>query len=242
MLTEIANVWLLLAVHVVLALSSAGHALLYKRDPRAALGWIAVCFAYPVIGPLLYYLLGINRLRTRAHRLKGAPLKRLKISQERPEHISTVGHVILPARITAQTELTSLARVSAAVTSRPLVENNCIQPFFDGESAYQVMLNAIAQAKYSVCLASYIFETNRTGQSFINELAAARERGVDVRVLLDGIGELYSIPPASRLLKNGESMLRVFCHLASSHLRYTLIYVTIVNYWWLTIILALPVG
>ena len=68
---------LLLTLHAVLAPLSAGHALLHKRDPRAALGWIAVSFAYPLVGPILYYLFGINRLQTRAHLLKGAPQKRL---------------------------------------------------------------------------------------------------------------------------------------------------------------------
>ena len=48
---------------------------------------------------------------------------------------------------------------------------------------------------------SYIFETNHSGQAFINALAKARARGVEVRVLLDGIGELYSFPRAGQLLK-----------------------------------------
>ena len=37
---ELNNAWILLIVHSVLAAASAGHALLYKKDPGAALGWI----------------------------------------------------------------------------------------------------------------------------------------------------------------------------------------------------------
>lgn len=195
------SAWILLTVHVLLAVVSAGHALLYKRDPRAALGWIAVCLAYPIVGPLLYYLFGINRLQTRAHHLKGASPRRLKIGYERPDNVSRVSEDTgLPA-LSAQPELAALARSSAAVTHRPLVDNNALQAFFGGDSAYAAMLNAIAQARQSVCLASYIFDTNRTGRAFIESLAAARARGVEVRVLLDGIGELYSFPRAGRLLK-----------------------------------------
>lgn len=198
---ELNTTWTLLALHGVLAVMSAGHALLYKRDPRAALGWIAVSLAYPIAGPLLYYLFGINRLRTRAHQLKGAPSRRLKISYERPDNVNTASEEPrLPALIT-RPELAALARLSAAVTHRSLVDTNALQPFFDGEGAYAAMLDAIAQARHSVCLASYIFETNRSGHAFINALAAARVRGVEVRVLLDGIGELYSLPRAGTLLK-----------------------------------------
>jgi len=195
------SAWILLGVHVVLAVTSAGHALLYKKDPRAALGWIAVCLAYPLVGPLMYYLFGINRLRTRAHALKGEPVKRLKLGYERSDNISSYIKQPLPARLAGQPQLAALARSSAAVTHRPLLEKNLLQPFFDGDSAYAAMLEAIAKARRSVCLASYIFETNHSGHAFINALAAARARGVEVRVLLDGIGELYSLPRASRLLK-----------------------------------------
>lgn len=197
---ELNYAWVLLAVHTVLAVASAGHALLYKKDPRAALGWIAVSFAYPIIGPLLYYLFGINRLRTRAHHLKGAPLRRLNIAYERADSVNTsIDDTSLPA-LASQPALVMLARSSAAVTHRPLVDNNTLRPFFDGDSAYAAMLDAIALAKHSVCLASYIFETNHSGHTFIDALAAARARGVAVRVLLDGIGELYSFPRAGRLL------------------------------------------
>lgn len=192
---------LLITLHAVLALLSAGHALLHKRDPRAALGWIAVSLAYPLVGPLLYYLFGINRLQTRAHLLKGAPVKRLKVDQGESDELSTDSEEPLPAVLIARPELAVMAAASTAVTHRPLVENNSLLPFFDGESAYAAMLKAITEARHSVCLASYIFATDTTGRKFITALNEARLRGVEVRVLLDGIGEFYNFPRAGRLLK-----------------------------------------
>jgi len=89
------------------------------------------------------------------------------------------------------------------------VEHNQLQAFHTGEQAYAAMIAAINEARYSVCLASYIFETNVSGRAFIAALAAARERGVEVRVLLDGIDELYSLPRAGSLLrKKGISVAR----------------------------------
>jgi len=61
--------WALIALWIVTAVGSAGHALLNKRDPRAALGWIAVSLTLPVAGPLLYFFFGVNRIRTRAKTL-----------------------------------------------------------------------------------------------------------------------------------------------------------------------------
>ena len=48
--------WILLIIHVLLAITAAGHALLFKRDSKAALGWIAVCLLFPLLGPFLYFL------------------------------------------------------------------------------------------------------------------------------------------------------------------------------------------
>jgi len=44
------------------SIAAAAHALLSKREPRAALGWIAVCLTFPLAGPLLYFVFGINLL------------------------------------------------------------------------------------------------------------------------------------------------------------------------------------
>lgn len=71
----------------------------------------------------------------------------------------------------------------------------------NGEEAYPAMLDAIAGASARVDLSTYIFETNRTGRRFIDALSQAVRRGVDVRVLIDGIGEWYSVPRAGALLK-----------------------------------------
>ena len=35
--------WVLVALSLLFSAGTALHALLYKRDPRASLGWIAVC-------------------------------------------------------------------------------------------------------------------------------------------------------------------------------------------------------
>jgi len=56
-------------VGLVAAITASGHALLYKRRPQSAFGWIALCFSLPLAGPLLYYFFGINRIKTRARKL-----------------------------------------------------------------------------------------------------------------------------------------------------------------------------
>src|SRR5690606_28904610 len=83
----------------------------------------------------------------------------------------------------------------------PLVDGTRVGPLRNGEEAYPAMRAAIRGAEHSVRLSTYIFGTRGVGGEFIDALADARKRGVDVRVLLDGIGELYSWPRAGLELR-----------------------------------------
>jgi len=170
--------WLLLGAVALIATAAALHALLYKREPSAAFGWIAVCLLFPLIGPVLYYMLGVNRIRIRARALRA----------EQPPLTPGANEPPVPLEFAPQ------ALISEAVTGLALTGGNTVEVLRDGEEAYPVMLEAIKGAQHTVFLSTYIFESNRTGLRFAKALGAAVARGVDVRVLLDGAGEWYSVP------------------------------------------------
>lgn len=176
---------LLLAVHVACAVVATGHALLTKPDPRSAFSWIVLCWVFPLAGPLLYLFFGINRVRARARMLRD------RLPTIRDPHLGAPGD-----DFAAQ-----LSRIGDAVTQWSRLPGNTVLPLENGENAFPPMLAAIRTARRSVWLATYIFETDPVGRGFIEALAAASARGVEVRVLVDGIGELYSWPHAVHLLR-----------------------------------------
>ena len=49
--------------HVLGGALATCHTLLNKRDTRAAIIWISVIWTLPIVGPLLYLALGVNRIR-----------------------------------------------------------------------------------------------------------------------------------------------------------------------------------
>ena len=107
----------IICVHVVIAVAAAMHALLNKRDPRSAWGWIAVCWLFPFAGPLLYYLFGINRVETLARRLLGL---------QRPTDILH-GKLTLPATGHGDaTGIRELVRLGEALTGLPLTDRKSV--------------------------------------------------------------------------------------------------------------------
>lgn len=189
--------WVLLVVQTLLGLGAAWHALLNKRDSRSALGWMAVALALPIAGPLAYVLFGINRVRARARR------------RSRLSPAAGAAPCGPDDSCIAVSELSDLARAGAVITGMPLRPGNRIAALRNGEQVYPAMLEAIAAAVVSIDLSTYIFENNATGHRFVDALVAARQRGVRVRVLLDGMGEWYS-PGAHRLLRRGGLEVKSF--------------------------------
>src|SRR5699024_3634019 len=180
--------WLMLVAIEVSALAAALHALLHKSQPSAAFGWIGVSLLFPPLGPLLYYMFGINRVHVAARRLERQ--SRHGLGAHRPGAHARLRYyrgLIKDARL-------GLAAAGDRLSAWPLVAGNSMDVLHNGEKAYPRMLEDIERAESFIYLCTYIFETNHVGRRFINALGRAAERGVDVRVLIDGIGEYYAWP------------------------------------------------
>lgn len=207
---------LLLAVlAVVLSVLASGHAILHKRDSRAAIAWVGLIWLVPFGGAALYSIFGINRLRRRAVSLRGN-LARFRAHSAGPHCAAQEVHLRLPAHAK---HLDKLAQVVEQVVERPLVTGNTVEPLVNGDEAYPAMLEAIARAKRSVSLLTYIFDRDEAGLAFARTLGEAARRGVEVRVLIDATGTRYSWPSILRALRREKVRHAQFLpYFALSHL------------------------
>ena len=181
----------------LVVIGSAVHALLNKRDPRSQLGWIILCLFFPLIGVLAYWSIGVNRIRTRARRWQSEG--RFEVEREPQMHKAAAK---LAAHHPEMAEnMVALLSTSMRVTKRPLLGGNLVEPLYNGEQAFPAMIEAIDRAERYVYLCTYLFETDPSGREVVDALVRAGERGVDVRVLIDAIGERYSRPRVTRLLR-----------------------------------------
>lgn len=179
-------IWLLPLVLLVIALITAGHALLNKRDPKSAFGWIALCIILPLGGPVLYFLFGINRVRQRAQKDYDSKLNR--------DALTTISDP-------PGTTFRPLSTVGESLTDKGLSACTRLDMLENGEQLYPAMIQAINAAQNRILLASYIFDHNSSGLQIADALAAAVNRGVEVKVIIDGLGELMSLPRIGSALK-----------------------------------------
>ncbi len=181
--------YLLAGLYIAMSMSVTVHAVLWKRDSRAVIGWIGIAWLSPFIGSMAYYLFGINRIQRRAVQLtvKKAwrPVSKIELTAEEETQKEFLRN---------NERANSMIKLSRQLSDRYLMPGNSVKPLLNGDEAYPAMLAAIARARKSISLISYIFDNDASGLLFVDALAAAKARGVEVRVLLDGVGASYSRP------------------------------------------------
>jgi cardiolipin synthase A/B len=188
----------ILSIDGVLAIGVTVHILLRKREVASAVGWIGLVWFAPILGAVTYLMFGVNRVRRRARRL-------------RPQDDEQDRRAGRPSPEVGE-NLASLGRGIGHITGRRLLPGTAVQVYQNGDEAYPPMLAAIASAKASVGLSSYIFRDDLWGGRFMDALVAAKARGVAVRVLIDGIGGDWLRSPAyHRLRRDGVTAAR-FMH------------------------------
>jgi len=204
----IGGAWGVVAVTLTVLLSviASAHAVLYKRDSRAAVGWVGLIWLAPIVGPVLYVLLGVNRIKRLAteQRAQHPLLRSGEFPTAQPRRRTSVA---LPSPVR---HLHTLAELVDRVAARPLTSGNAVRPLLNGDEAYPAMLEAIDAATRSIALSTYIFDNDHAGQLFLDALERAVRRRVEVRVLIDGVGARYSRPSIVKELRERNVPVALF--------------------------------
>jgi len=196
--------WPLILAAASLAVSVAAsiHILLHRHDPRGSLGWLGLIWLVPVGGALLYILFGINRIERRAR------LLRARAGQGELPTRKAADDTALPAGLHWRELRTLMDRIN----DTPLLAGNRVDALRNGEECYPAMLEAIESARRSVALSSFILGNDHWGRQFVDALMRAVDRGVQVRVLIDGAGQYYTFPPIGCRLRRRGVPYQLFIH------------------------------
>ena len=90
----------------------------------------------------------------------------------------------------------------------PFVDGNTVMVLNNGDRFYPAMLRDIELAEHSITIEAYIYWAGEIGLAFARALAAAAERGVRVKLLLDAVGSQSIGNEIEKILEDGG------CHLA----------------------------
>ncbi|WP_164232661.1 cardiolipin synthase [Microbacterium hydrocarbonoxydans] len=148
-----------------------------NRRPTAAMAWLLAIFFIPLVGVLLFLLIGNPRL-PRARRRKQDQINAYIADTSEHLHFGTL-------RPHAPSWFPPLVEMNHRLGALPLSGDNGAHLISDYQRSLDEMADAIRQATEYVHVEFYILQSDAATDNFFRAMEEATARGVEVRVLLD---------------------------------------------------------
>ncbi|HVP09676.1 MAG TPA: cardiolipin synthase [Phycisphaerae bacterium] len=180
-------VWTILSIaNYVVVILLIEHIVRTRRDPRGALVWILTLILLPVLGLVLYLLVGqapiMRKVRRRRRRLR-------KIQRALSQQTAVLAQAYDAREKEAiQGPQRDLIHVAARVSDAVVTRGNNVAIYHDAERAFLALSLAIQEARAHVHMEYYIFAEDDTGLALRDLLVRKAREGAEVRVLLDAVG------------------------------------------------------
>ena len=157
----------LITVTGLLVYVVASHALQQRRHPSAAIGWVLFMLLLPYAALPLYLLFGTRKL-------------------------TRIGRSDADARTVPRSADGSAwpAEVAAALGQPYPATYRALCIHADGAESLRALLELIDGARHTLDVCSFMLGRDTVGEAVISHLAAKARSGVQVRLLLDGVGRM----------------------------------------------------
>ncbi|MGC7873816.1 cardiolipin synthase [Desulfosporosinus sp. SYSU MS00001] len=157
---------------------------LENRDPTKTIIWLLILGALPILGALIYLMLGRlvrkHQLSHHTQLLQGPTEEILMERQAKQAEDDDDQTTNIPIN-------RKLANILMNDASAPITFNNRSQVLTNGIDTFKAIFDAIEGAKNHIHLEFFIFHNDSIGRDFLNLLMRKVSEGVKVRVLVDGL-------------------------------------------------------
>jgi cardiolipin synthase len=152
-----------------------------NRKPSSATAWLLAIFFIPLIGLPLFFLLGNSVLSK----------PRTKQQNEITKHFQGIFNDMNDNYMSLPDEsFASSAKLNYNLTKLPVVTATSYELIDQYDKFFKKLIEEVKKAKTSIWLEFYIMSYDKATAELLGELALARDRGVEVRVIYDHLGSL----------------------------------------------------
>jgi len=148
------------------------HILTQRRSPAGTIAWLLVIVLMPYVGVPLYLMFGGRKMKRQARRKTDLDLswdgKRFDV------------------------ERTYLDELLESYGLPPACKENRLEFCFDGQDTWRRLVDMIENAQKSIYISTFIFRRDSVGKDILSRLIKKAEEGLDVRILLDGVGSVWT--------------------------------------------------
>jgi cardiolipin synthase len=157
--------------------------ILERRSPAATLAWILGLALLPLVGIVIYWLIGPRRLTRKRRRYKAAR-SRVRQAAVAGRAAPTEGE----SGPNADGNLRQFMQLVERSGEAPPLRCRSLEVYGSGDACYASIEKAMAEARHHIHLEYYIWAPDRVGTRWRDLLCDKARSGVQVRLLVDAIG------------------------------------------------------
>ena len=196
---------IILTLNILLAITII---FLERRDPTSTWAWILVLFFIPVVGFILYLLLGRQLRKKHLFRWEGR--KDIGIDQLIHYQIEAIANDTFEYRNPQIEKYDEMIFMQLRNNDAVLTQDNAVQIYHDGVDKFEALLQDIERARDHIHIQYYSFKLDQLGQRIYRSLVKKAAQGVKVRVLYDEMGSRMTKPRHFKELKAAGGEVEVF--------------------------------
>jgi cardiolipin synthase len=195
----------LMVVNIILALAII---FLERRNIAATWSWLVVLLFIPVLGFLLYVVLGRNLSHRRLYKLPKSELMMVQTMAE--DQIRQLEAGSMNFREPDMARYRDMIYMNVRASYSLLSQDNHVDIFTDGHAKFETLLQDIEKAQRHIHLLYYIIRDDELGRRVIGSLTRKAREGLEVRILYDDIGSSSVSPRFFRELKEAGGEVAAF--------------------------------
>ncbi|MDU4799943.1 MAG: phospholipase D-like domain-containing protein [Clostridium butyricum] len=177
------NIYIILTAILLLLDISCAVSLIFieKRDSTTTWAWLLVLAIFPFLGFILYVCLGQNISKKKIFS------KKAKIDKNKLKHILDKFKSTYDSSKKDQYYL-DLIKMNYNTNGSVYTDNNSVKTYINGEDKFRDLIHDIKDAVSFINIQYYIFRCDNLGMELLNLLGKKVSEGVEVRLLVDGMG------------------------------------------------------
>ncbi len=178
-----AYISLIIMFFLINLISALSLIFIERKEPTTTWAWLVILIALPGIGLVLYLLLGQNLSRQKIFREKKLADKIKRYKLRRDNELSNFSD---DNEINENYE--DLILMNYNHSGAIYTIGNEVKTYTNGEDKFKDLFEDIKNAKCFIHIEYYIFRYDNLGKALINELRKKVDDGLEVRLLIDGMG------------------------------------------------------
>ena len=172
----------LISLHTLVVWPLIARVIMRRLNVSLTYTWLLLLIFLPIIGSVIYLLIG--ELNLGKKKLKRA-------AKIEPEQLSYSFELSKKHPFPVEKEsvdIQSIYKLARGVKRFPAITGNCLLPLHDAYSFFKDIDKEILTAKKSIHLLFYIWDSQGEISGIERALKDAAARGVDVKLMVDGVG------------------------------------------------------